>query len=213
MWDDINAKPLLDRTAAYVRIHSADRSYHGAHSHVLFHLQNIADFLKLRGLIHILNTNPDGRHVFSVHAQKALVWMCVLDLYLKRVQFLLFIVQRLQRKNTFTRINNPLRVKFSAQKPAFYSQTIKIYIYIKKSFSNLHEWNEKNPLYLLKTKHAFLGVPVSADIEHIQTVSGNNGVVHLRISADVGIHSPDPANRWSYLGDLWNAELIYTWGT
>lgn len=127
MWDDINAKPLLDRTTAYVRIHSADRSYHGAHSRILFHLQNIADFFKLRGLIHILNTDPDGCHVFSVHAQKARVWMCVLDLDLKRVRFLLFIVQRLQRKNTFTGINNPLRVKCSAQKPAFYSQTIKIY--------------------------------------------------------------------------------------
>lgn len=138
MWDDINAKPLLDRTAAYVRIHSADRSYHSAHSRVLFHLQNIADFLKLRGLIHILNTDPDGRHVFSVHAQKAWVWMCVLDLDLKRVRFLLFIVQRLQRKNTFTGINNPLRVKFSAQKPALYSQTIQINTK-KKSFSNLHE--------------------------------------------------------------------------
>lgn len=53
----------------------------------------------------------------------------------------------------------------------------------------------KNPLYLLKTKYAFLGVPVSADVKRIQTVSANNGVVHLRISADVGIHSPDPANR------------------
>lgn len=71
----------------------------------------------------------------------------------------------------------------------------------------------KNPLYLLNGKYAFLGVPVSADVEHIQTVSANNGVVHLRVSADVGIHSLDPANWCSYLGELWNAELIYTWGT
>lgn len=53
---------------------------------------------------------------------------------------------------------------------------------------------KKVSLYLLYAKYAFLSVPVSADVEHIQTVSTNNGVVHLCISADVSIHSLDPAN-------------------
>lgn len=78
-------KPLPNRTAAYVRIHGTDRSYHCAHSRVLFNLQNIADFIKLWGLIHILNADPDSCHVLSVQAQKAWVWMRVLDLDLKQV--------------------------------------------------------------------------------------------------------------------------------
>lgn len=54
---------------------------------------------------------------------------------------------------------------------------------------------KKDSLYLLNAKDAFLGVPVSADVEHIQTFSADNGVVHLCISADVGIPSLNPANR------------------
>lgn len=84
LWEDINAKPLLDRTVAYVRIHGTDRSYHCAHSCVLFHLQNISDFLKLRRLIHILNVDTDSCHV-SIWDPKVWVWMCVLDLDLKKV--------------------------------------------------------------------------------------------------------------------------------
>lgn len=53
---------------------------------------------------------------------------------------------------------------------------------------------KKDSLYLLNAKYAFLGVPVSADVKHIQTFSTNYGIVHLCISAYVGIHSLNPAN-------------------
>lgn len=64
-------------------------------------------------------------------------------------------------------------------------------------------------VYLLYSEHAFLGLRVSDDVKHVQAIPTNNRVVHLRISADVGIHSSDGADWFSHSSELWNAELIY----
>lgn len=96
--DDVNSRSLLDRAALYVRVHGTDRPNDGSHNCVLFHLENITGFFKLRGLVHIFNADPDCGHVFIVQTQKAGVRMRVLHLDLKRVRLFLLIVKRLRYK-------------------------------------------------------------------------------------------------------------------